>query len=257
LKNLSKATGHTKQHLQRMLDRIQPSSGEVFIPKIPTTLILDATFFGRSYGFLVARIKGKNIHWKEIDGEKIIYYRNLLDDLKALEYPFSSFAIDGRRGVKKLLESMFPDLPIQHCQFHQKKTIINYISTKPRLESSKELLSLVKFLTKMTEKEFSESLEFWYLKWKDFLKEKTENIFTGKKHFTHKRLRSAYFSLKRNMPYLFTYLKYPELNIPNTTNSCDGSFAHWKNKVKIHRGLRKDRRKKMIDYLLSNSLKSG
>ena len=55
------------------------------------------------------------------------------------------------------------------------------------------------------------------------------------------------------MPYLFTYLKYPELNIPNTTNSCDGSFAHCKNKVKIHRGLRKDRRKKMIDYLLSNS----
>ena len=41
-------------------------------------------------------------------------------------------------------------------------------------------------------------------------------------------------------------------NIPNTTNSCDGSFAHWKQKVKIHRGLRKDRRNKMINYLLNN-----
>jgi len=236
-----------------MLDSVRPSSGEVFIPRKPTTLILDATFFGRSYGFLVARIKGRNIHWKEIDGEKIRYYADLLNDLKTLEYPFSSFAIDGRRGVKKLLESMFPGLPIQHCQFHQKKTVINYISTKPRLEASKELLSLVKILTKITEKEFSKFLENWHKKWEKFLKEKSENILTGKKHFTHKRLRSAYFSLKRNLPYLFTYLKYPELHMPNTTNSCDGSFAHWKNKVKIHRGLRKDRRKKMIDYLLSNS----
>jgi hypothetical protein len=67
--------------LQRILDEVRPSSGEVFIPKNPTTLILDATFFGRSYGFLVARIKGKNIHWKEIDGEKIRYYADLLNDL--------------------------------------------------------------------------------------------------------------------------------------------------------------------------------
>lgn len=106
---------------------------------------------------MVARIKGKNIHWKEIDGEKIIYYRELLEDLKTLEYPFSSFVIDGRRGVKKLLESMFPELPIQHCQFHQKRTVISYISTKPRLEASKELLLLVKFLTKMTQLNFSVS----------------------------------------------------------------------------------------------------
>ena len=236
-----------------MLDKVHPSSGEVFIPKKATTLILDATFFGRSYGFLVARIKGKNIHWKEIDGEKIQYYEDLLEDLKTLEYPFSSFAIDGRRGVKKLLEKMFPSLPIQHCQFHQKKTVINYISTKPRLDANKELLYLVKNLTRATKKEFSEALDLWYLKWKDFLKEKTEHPLTGYKYFTHKRSRSAYFSLKRNLPYLFTYLEHPELNMPNTTNSCDGSFAHWKNKVKIHRGLRKDRRKKMIDYLLSNS----
>ena len=253
LKDLSKATGYTKRHLQRILDKIQPSTGEVFIPKKATTLVLDATFFGRCYGFLVARIKGKNIHWKEIDGEKIKYYADLLEDLITLEYPFSSFAIDGRRGVKKLLESMFPGLPIQHCQFHQKKTVINYISTKPRLEASKELLSLVKTLTKTTEKEFSEALNNWHIKWDEFLRARSENFLTGKQYYTHKRLRSAYFSLKRNMPYLFTYLNYPELNMPNTTNSCDGSFAHWKNKVKIHRGLRRDRRKKMIDYLLSNS----
>ena len=228
-------------------------TGEIFIPKKQEPLLLDATFFGRSYGFLVARIKGKNIHWKEIDGEKIRYYRELLRELIALEFPFSCFVIDGRRGVKSLLEEMFPSCPIQHCQFHQKKTVINYISTKPKLEASKELLSILKTITTSTKKGFSQNLFNWHKKWDWFLKEKSENQITGRKTYTHKRLRSAYFSLKRNLPYLFTYLEYSELNMPNTTNSCDGSFAHWKNKVKIHRGLRKDRRRKMINYLLSIS----
>jgi hypothetical protein len=38
---------------------------------------------------------------------------------------------------------------------------------------------------------------------------------TGTKHwyYTHKKVRSAYMSLERNLPYLFTYQKYPKLNI--------------------------------------------
>jgi len=67
------------------------------------------------------------------------------------------------------------------------------------------------------------------------------------------RLRSAFRSLRTNLPYLFTCKDLPELDIPNTTNSCDGSFAHWKQKIKIHRGLAKHRRKKMINFLLENS----
>ena len=177
----------------------------------------------------------------------------LLNDLKTLNFPFSSFVIDGRAGVKKVLHSMFPGLPIQHCQFHQTQTVQQYISKKPKLEASKELKILVSLLTNSTKKEFTEYLNHWHKKWDWFLKERTEDFKTGRRHFTHKRLRSAYFSLKNNLPYLFTYLEFPELEIPNTTNSCDGSFTHWKNKVKIHRGLRRDRRKKMIDYLLFNS----
>ncbi|HEY4478754.1 MAG TPA: hypothetical protein VI981_00100, partial [Candidatus Paceibacterota bacterium] len=45
------------------------------------------------------------------------------------------------------------------------------------------------------------------------------------------KVRGAYLSMERNLPYLFTYQKYPELNIPNTTNSLDGSFTHLKDKV--------------------------
>ena len=87
---------------------------------------------------------------------------------------------------------------------------------------------------------------FTQKKYEDFLKERNEQG-----QFKHRQLRSAFRSLKTNLPYLFTYKKFPALHIPNTTNSCDGSFAHWKQKIKIHRGLRKHRRNKMINYLLS------
>jgi hypothetical protein len=216
-------------------------------------LLLDATFFGRGYGILVARISGKNIHWREIKTENLNEYRTLLNELKTLKFPFSSFAIDGRAGVKNLLKSMFPTLPIQHCQFHQKQTVQKYISKNPNLLASKELAKIVQKLTKYKKKEFKELLFGWHKKWDWFLKEKTLNTETGRKYYTHGRLRSAYFSLKRNLPHLFIYLEFPELKIPNTTNSIDGSFSHWKNKVKLHRGLRQDRRKKMIDVLLFNS----
>ncbi len=177
----------------------------------------------------------------------------LLNELKSLQFPFSSFVIDGRAGVKNLLQSMFSSLPIQHCQFHQEQVVRRYISKNPKLLASKELAKIVHKLTKLTRVEFENLLLDWHEKWDWFLKEKTLNPETGRKRYTHSRLRSAYFSLKRNLQYLFVYLEYPELKIPNTTNSIDGSFSHWKNKVKIHRGLRSDRRRKMIDVLLFNS----
>lgn len=52
--------------------------------------------------------------------------------------------------------------------------------------------------------------------------------------------------------YLFTYQNKPALGMPNTTNHCDGLFSHIKQKVLIHRGISKQRRKKMIDYMLEN-----
>jgi len=51
----------------------------------------------------------------------------------------------------------------------------------------------------------------------------------------------------------YVFQKYPELNIPNTTNTIDGYFASVKKKVAQHHGLRKDRRFKVISELLNKS----
>lgn len=239
--------------MRKYFDTFSPRTGEVVFKPNPVCVIFDATFFGRSYGILIARAEGKNLLWKEIDGEKIRYYEEILHELVSAEFTFSGFVIDGRRGVRNLLEHKFPDTPIQLCQFHQIQSITRYLSRKPKLEAGKELRTLALSLAKTKKKTFSKDLNQWYERWKDFLKEKTGNPDTKKWHYTHKRLRSAYSSLKNNLPWLFTFQDFPELHIPNTTNSCDGSFAHWKSKVKLHRGLSKKRRKKMIDYLLEIS----
>ena len=61
------------------------------------------------------------------------------------------------------------------------------------------------------------------------------------------RLRSAYSSLKQSSLALHLS-RFSRAYIPNTTNSCDGSFAHWKSKVKLHRGLSKRRKKWSIIF---------
>lgn len=155
--------------------------------------------------------------------------------------------IDGRKGVKEL----FSDIPVQICQFHQIKTVNRYLTRKPKLEAAQELRLIALGLTMMDERYFTELLSCWHEKWKEFLKERTTNPIDPKKwNYTHKRVRAAYYSLKRNAPNLFTYQKYPELNIPNTTNSADGFFGRLKELLRVHRGMNKEKRYQLIREIL-------
>ena len=110
----------------------------------------------------------------------------------------------------------------------------------------KNLKAIMQSLTDVDYHIFKSLIETLHEEYYDFLKERNESGL-----FKHRRLRSAFRSLNTNLPYLFTYKNFPNLNIPNTTNSCDGYFAHLKQKVKIHRGLTKQRRNNMINYLLN------
>ena len=125
-----------------------------------------------------------------------------------------------------------------------------YITKNPKLQASKGLKDIVSLLKQTDKESFEGALEEWFLKWKIFLNERTLNQVTGKTHFTHKRLRSAYRSLKSNLPWLFIWYDNIELNIPNTTNAIDGHFADLKNKLRNHNGLSLERKMKFIDGFL-------
>lgn len=209
----------------------------------------DATYFRRQYGILVFRadrIK-KNIFWREIDYERIESYYRARRKIESEGFRISAIVTDGRPGVR----GIFDDVPVQMCHFHQKQIITRHLTTKPVLPAGIELRRISQTLCKTTEEQFANALESWHKRWQSFLKERTTNPETKKWFYTHKRIRSAHYSLKTNLPYLFTYQKYPTLNIPNTTSSLEGAFSHLKELTRIHRGLSYKLKRKMIDEILS------
>lgn len=217
----------------------------------PTVVVPDTTFWGRHYGVTVFRSWDlrHNIWWNEVASEKQAHYyygRKILEDRG---WTFTAAVVDGRRG----LAAVFKDLPVQVCHFHQLKTVTKYLTRRPKTDAGQELRALALTLTHTNEKTFSKALWAWEKKWRGFITEKTYITGTNRWYYTHKSVRSASLSLKRNLPNLFTYLKYPALNIPNTTNTIDGYFASLKKKVAAHHGLRKDRRYKVICELLKRS----
>jgi hypothetical protein len=211
-------------------------------------IVADATFFDRTYGVIVFREPNlkKNLYWKEITVENLSAYWQGRTFLEKKGFVIQAAVTDGKRCAR----AVFSDLPTQMCHFHQILIITKYLTKRPKMEAGKKLRKITLLLTKSNEKEFTILLNNWFEKWEEFLKERTVNPETGKWFYTHKKLRSAYRSLKTNLPYLFIYQKYPELNIPNTTNSLDGYFSHFKSLLRMHKGLRRARRYKVICEIL-------
>ena len=187
--------------------------------------------------------------WKHIQSEKVDDYRFLLKELLALGYEVLSVTIDGKRGVAEL----FSDYPVQMCHFHQKRIVQRYITLHPKLEASQELQKIMTRLKYSNETRFTKALDIWHLKYKDFLNEITLHPESGKSSFTHKKLVAAYKSIRRNLPLLFTYKSHKKLSLSNTTNLIEGGvFSPLKILIKIHRGLSKNLKLKIVDdYLVT------
>lgn len=216
-----------------------------------TVIVVDTTFWGRQYGVMVFRswTLKKNIWWGEVTTERVAHYHYARKHLESLGWTFTAAVVDGRRG----LANVFKDIPVQVCQFHQLQTVTKYLTRRPKTEAGKELRTLALTLTKTDEKTFTKALQNYELKWKHFLNEQTIILGLKRLQYTHKNVRSALRSLKTNVPNLFTYQRYPDLRIPNTTNTIDGYFASVKKKAAAHHGLRRDRRFKVVSELLNRS----
>lgn len=212
--------------------------------------VMDCVFFGRSSGYLVVQNSENklNVYWSEIQRETISEYQCARDTLEAQGFTVKAVVIDGKPGLKPL----FADLPVQMCQFHMRAIITHHLTRRPKLEAGVELRALACTLKQSTKDEFANALDAWHDKWGVFIKERTVDNQTGRWHYTHRRLRAAYRSLVSHLPYLFTYQRYPELTIPNTTNSLEGFFSHLKQSVQIHRGAKADLKKKIILSIIQN-----
>lgn len=209
---------------------------------------MDTTYWGRNFGVMLFKdaITKENLLKYYVKHESNALYRKGIEELQNAGFLVLAIVCDGRKGLTRSFEG----IPVQMCQFHQAAIIRRYLTKKPKLKAAQELLEVVDLLKCTDRESFTGALEEWFGKWELFLNERTVNPLNGKSFYTHKRLRSAYRSLKTNLPWLFTWYDYIELKIPNTTNAIDGHFADLKTKLRNHNGLTIERKKKFIDEFL-------
>lgn len=220
----------------------------------PVVVVMDVTYFG-SWGVLVVidpnaqTADGENrvLYHCFLEGsERTVHYEVALDTLEEMGYQVVGATIDGRRGVRELLEAR--GIPVQHCQFHQLQTITRCLTRRPLLSQNQQLRSLALDLTTTTHDELARKLAAWHDAHGEWLKQKEPH--TGR--YAHPRTRRAYFSLKRNLPYLFTHQSAAPLSIPNTTNSLDGRFGVWKVMLHRHRGCSRTLKTKILRSLFAD-----
>jgi hypothetical protein len=228
--------------IQRRLDSVKVVPISTF-PNVANVLA-DTTYFGREFGVMVFKdsLSSQILYKQYVKQETNKLYLSGIAEITRRGIKIQSIICDGRRGLLQL----FAPIPVQMCCFHQVAIIKRYLTKKPKLQASKELWELCLLLVSSNRESFETKLATWYDKWKVFLNERKADP-NGKLRYVHKKLRSAYRSLKTNLPWLFTRYDYAEFNIPNTTNAIDGHFADLKNKLRNHNGLSIDRKKKIID----------
>lgn len=236
--------------LQRRFDRFAAVTGELSLRCEQVVLIMDAFYFHWTDGVLVCRTPTHVLYWKHIRTERVEEYASCLAAVTATGRTVISAVIDGRRGVRQYLERK--GILVQCCQFHQIQTVKRYIPARARTEEARAFRAIALRLSQSMEIQMATALRVWFVLFESFLKERTISLHNKRGwQYTHRNVRSAYRSLKTNLPNLFTFERYPSLKIPKTTNHCDGLFSHIEEKVGIHRGLSRKRRKKMVDYLLT------
>jgi transcription elongation factor Elf1 len=216
-------------------------------------LVVDATYFGKrkegsSWGVILFRdsLQKENLWWKFVKGERVIDYMEGKGYLEDLGYTIKSVTADGFLGLPKL----FSGIPFQICQFHTKKTCIKYLTNNPQTEAGQVLLAIVKTIPKTNYLIFKTRLQKYLVHFNTLLNEKTYHP-SGEWSYTYDNIRSTIHTLSKYIDYLFTYEK--DLLIPKTSNSCEGHFSHIKDVLRIHRGMSRTLKEKVIHHIFLNS----
>lgn len=219
---------------------------------------MDCTYFGRrgidEWGLLIIvdLLTGECLYCEEIPGhETWAHYYQALQFLAQCDVKPKACVIDGVPGLASFLS--YKGFYVQHCQFHQIKTINNYLTRNPILEPNVKLRQLVLSLTRTNRQSFINGFNNWWRKYHNWLNEKSRNPDTGKMEYTHQKTKSAVNSIRKNFPYLFTFEQHPELNIPNTNNQLEGINSSIKAKLNRHRGAKKELKTQLIKVFLSGS----
>jgi len=218
---------------------------ENLVPR-PSYFVVDVSRFGEKLAVLMIKscCYKKVIYAKVIDAECVEEYAIGMDFIEQKWWKVLGVTSDGFKWLRQL----FSCYTYQFCQFHQMKLITMYLTRKPALEQGKELRKIMLDLKNSNYYETELRLDIWNAKYWDFLKEKSYSD-TWKWRYTHRKLRSAYRSLRTNLDVLFTYQAHVWMY--NTTNMLEWYFWPLKAKLWVHCWLSRERKIKLLFKLLA------
>lgn len=218
-------------------------------------IVMDTTYFGREYGVvtIINAHTGDLLYFSEIKGsETNTDYYNAFFTLQEAGIQPKACVLDGRKGVADLLTD--EGVLVQMCHFHMWQIVRRYLTNNPVLQPNIELKSIMDaFLSKrfpMNRRKFSCYILGWKNKNWRWLNEKHRGD-DGRLEWTHAETRRAYNAIISHAKWLYTFEKYPELNIPRTSNIIEGKFGNAKDKLRLHHGYTHKFKIKIFFSLLS------
>lgn len=152
---ISESTGLSASTITRRLASVSLSWEQ---PKVRGCGVvhLDATYFGRNTGVLLALESGTGrlLYMKHIAHEHISDYEDAVRHIAGCGYLIQGIVID---GLQKLFV-VLAEYRIQMCQFHMVAIVRRKLTKNPQLEAGKELLELAYRLKAMDKTHLSASL---------------------------------------------------------------------------------------------------
>lgn len=255
ISRLSERSGYSERTLKNYFYKVLPTCPTWHIQRREkVNLLIDGTYFTNKVCLVVyrdANIK-MTLLYRLTDGER---FRELKEDLRnivRLGIEIESVTCDGAANILKAVREVCPEAVLQRCTVHISREVESWITRKPQSEAARELLELVRLLGCI---EKHDDAQLWmrafidrYRKHETYIEEKSVDETTGRWWYTHKMLHRSMVHIKRALPYMFNYTRYP--NVPKTSNSIESFFGHLKDNLRIHRGLSEQHFKDFVKWYL-------
>lgn len=236
------------RQIQRRLHHVE-NQGICHSTPRPVAIQMDATYWATDNGLLVIKDAHRgDVLWRKFLNKKetVADYMEGVYDLCSKGYTVIGAVADGLRGLRQALGN----IPFQYCQFHAIRFVRIQLTTRPKTIPGQQLSAIANGMAHTDKESFEGALSQWFEQWRDYINERTKSE-NGRSFYTHRRLRTAALSLKRNMDVLWTFYTRPELGLPNTNNAMESFFARVKKLAGVHNGLNAEHKRTMIDAYIS------
>lgn len=151
-KTLIRDSGMSQSKLQRLFNKYLSTPPQNIVrSKSNVHLLIDGTYF--TNGLCLILYYDKDLQYVQLyrntNKEKYKEIREDLENLKLLGVDVYSVTCDGHKSILKSVKKVYPNAVIQRCVVHVKRYAVSRLGKYPKLKESKELLQLIRPITRI------------------------------------------------------------------------------------------------------------